>query len=68
LKLDDFNIQIKAWFETETAGIIAAAEDRIHIETMRIIVALEAAADEFRLREERRIWGAVHVLVAGVQA
>jgi hypothetical protein len=34
---------------------------------MRIIVLLEATAEEFRLREERRIWGDINILILNVQ-
>lgn len=55
LRLHDFTVSIEAWFHTQTAEIVAEAEARINIETMRIILVLEATAEEFRLREEGRI-------------
>lgn len=67
LKLDDFKIQIEAWYTVEVQGIIDANQTRINIETMRIIVRLEAVADERRQREEARIWGEVNILIVNVQ-
>lgn len=68
LKLDDFKIQIEQWYENETQTLIKINQERINIETQRIIIALEATAAEFRLREEARIWAEIHIIVKDISS
>lgn len=39
----------------------------INIETMRIILALEAAAEEHRIRVEAQIWNDINILIISIQ-
>jgi hypothetical protein len=50
-------------YEEETQILIQINMKRINIETQRIIIALEATALEFRLREEARIWAEINILI-----